>query len=173
VRRDPGRIRVSVRLNVRKRLRSPAAGHMPYRRSCRTRNPLRCVHARSCARARTSPRAPGRTARAETARARQVRDLLRHEFVEVPRVGRLDLHRGSLPHAGRALSEEVRGGMPRRVRADVPDRLRRLRVLSVSDAAILGGALRVRSIASLRVQGPRAHHGAGVARACPIRTTRR
>ena len=81
--------------------------------------------------ARLGPQAPG---------TRRARGLLRHLLLEIRGLARLHLQPGSLPDQGQVLEEEVRGGLPGRVRPDLPDRLRRLCVLPVPHGRVLAGA---------------------------------
>ena len=72
------------------------------------------------------------------------------------------------------LSKEVRGECLARVRCDVPDRLRRLRVLPVPHARLLGAALSEHApVIPVRLQGARRDHRGHVAWACAVRRASR
>ena len=102
------------------------------------------------------------------------RCLLRDQLLEVRRLGRVDLLRGSIRHPGQVLQSQVRGKLPDRIRPDVPDGLRRPDILPVPERAVLGEAVRrhARRL-HLRLQGPRGHHGRDLAETRPVRETGR
>src|SRR3954470_18033914 len=114
-------------------------GHTPYR--------LRSYQAGGSRDGFALPRrrraaAPGRPAGAQVARPRREGPLFRHVELEIRGMDWLDLQRVALSHAWQALEEEVRRPLPLRVCPDVPDGLRRLRLLPIPLRRILGPPVR-------------------------------
>src|SRR6185436_843375 len=98
----------------------------------------------------TAPRTPGdasafrsdanfrsRRALGSAARISRTEYLDRNQLLEISRLDRSDLLRGSLPHARSLFAKAFRSGVHQRVRRNISDRLRRLLVLPVPFPRIL------------------------------------
>ncbi len=96
--------------------------------------------------------------------------LDRDQFVEVSRLAGSDLFPRPLHDARQVLPEALRGRVSGGVRRNISHRLRRLLLLSISDAGILAAPVCHRPRrAALRVKSSGGGHGRGVPQACALR----